>query len=212
MAQLIHFLLLFTLAGLSSIIMSAKLNASSPTEADSEQVLFRKQLDEYREIVVVREQSRPLAILKGITIIPEKYLKHIHGVFSVRFEVRSANTVPLTLFTRLVYDWTPGRGFEVFDMLVSPGQLVIASAEGSEIMLWRINPIRPDVNQFTVLRGYDWTRVAAAVTLDKSMVSVKLTWTKDHLVEAAVDDLRPNFKRHTRFIQSEKEWKFMPHK
>jgi hypothetical protein len=210
MAQPIHFLLLLAIGGLLFSIVSGELDAIPPTETNPEQVLFRKQLDKDREIVVIREQSRPLTILNGLTAISDENLKRLHAVFPVRVEVRSANTASLTLCTHLVYDLTPGRGFEVLDMLVGHGQIVIAAIEHSvvRLWLWRISPISLDTSQVTTLDQYDWTRFAAAVTLDKSMVSAKLTWTEDHLVEVAVDDLRPNFKQHTRFIQKPNEWSF----
>jgi hypothetical protein len=46
------------------------------------------------------------------------------------------------------------------------------------------------------------------VPLNKTIVNVILSFTNDPLVMAKIDDLHPNFKQHTEYIQTDTEWEF----
>ena len=53
-----------------------------------------------------------------------------------------------------------------------------------------------------------WSDSAAVQPLSRRDVSAKLSWNDEHLVEAAVHDLRKGYEKSTRFVQSRIEWDF----
>jgi len=172
-------------------------------------IAFRKTMKSGREVVVTRGASLPANELVGI--VPDAHLRELNSAFPLRVELRSGSASSIPMASRIVLVRNiPGRGFggfEVFDALFDAGELVLASGENGEIVLWHVTVL--GLTRCAVLRNSDWTLFAALVPLDKNAVGVELGLTEDHRVEAAVSDLRPHFKQHTRFVQIEKEaWKF----
>lgn len=182
-------------------------------------IVFRKPLDNGREIVVLRGPCRPAADAQAIVswkappgggvLVPK-------GLFVVTVELRGPNSAPLTIGTRVVFDHARGRireaSFDVFDVLSlrDQAQIVLAITENGHIMLWQISPT--GVSRMAVLRGGDWSLYAALHPIDRTKVSVKLGLTEDGLVKVEVEDLRDHglkLKWPTRFLQLGKEtWQF----
>ena len=182
---------LFSLGFLTLGVMTVGCDSVSAKGDDPEVVLFRKRLDDDRELVVVRGRNIPITVIKGISTISADNKNNITGVSSLRCELHSATNGPLILANRLIYEpvgWG-GHRFQVrLDMLVSPEKIIIAAIDGPLITLWAVTPMAAEANQFAWLN--DWTRFAAMVPLDKTMVSVKLGRTENGLILAEVNDLR----------------------
>jgi hypothetical protein len=199
---------LFSFGLLAFGVMPVGRDVSSAKGADSEVVLFRKRLDDDRELVVVRGRSVPLTVMEGIIAISAENRKHITGVSSLRCEIHSATNGPLIVAHRLIYDTIGriGHRFQVLDLLVSPERIVIAAIDGPLLVLWAITPMAAEANHCAWLN--DWTRVAAMVPLDKTMVGAKLRTDDNGRIHVEIDDLRSNSKRHTEYIQAPNDWTF----
>jgi hypothetical protein len=207
------------------VLTLAALNINACTAGDIEKVLFRKPLEGGRELVVVRGPNLQVSELAGIISKTDTQIEEANpgSYFSMRLELHVPSQLPIVLSACLVFESLLSRsqagGLEVLDILVPPEKIawedlkkgavrgiVLATAENGRIILRDMSG--PCSIRATIIGG--WTRVAALVPLDKTMVSVKLGRTTNNLIQADVKDLRPNFQRHTRFIQAEKEWKFVP--
>jgi hypothetical protein len=180
------------------------------SEKEAETVLCQRRLGKDRDLVVIRGPRRPGTDAAPFHL-PYPNSNRIKAIFPVRVELRSGQAGGVMLASRPIVETESWRqpGFEVLDMLADDRRIVICATSSGGIILWVIHPFtEPD--HFTALDQREWTRFAGLVSIDRATVSAKLRWTKTGLVEVAIDDLRPDFKQHTLFLESEKEWKFLP--
>lgn len=184
-------------------------NAGSESR-DEDIVLFRKPLEGARELVVVRGPNRPLTDIADI--VSDASLRTREAVFLERLEIHAPNMAPLLLFSRL-HLVDRGGDYAVLDILVGPRQsvevfIILATIEDGDIMLWKVCPLGSVRVARIDMR--DWTKFATILPPYRTVVRAKLNWTKNRLVEVQVDDLHTYGKQQTKFVQKEKEWKFMP--
>jgi hypothetical protein len=197
-------------------------------------VLFEKALQGNRELVVVRGPSHSVADVAP-PIMSKSAFKSLNdpkrGYFAVSIQVRPANGAALTLATQICNQWSdapPSGGFEVHDVLVHDGLIVIA-VSSMDIDLWQVTPYGDPhakwpsdpklLEQLPQVRraGLDarWARDPRAQYINRKSVSVKLGLTRDGRVQADVVDMRvaaenlaPGETAQTRFVQVGDKWEF----
>jgi len=186
-------------------------------------VLFRKAIDENRDLIVVRSAMHPVADIrmpdargivrpsgKDSTLQEPGNSGLIDGCYSVILQVVHGRSAPLTLAARPFFHHSAGPSsgeIVVWDVLVDHETFVVAIGTW-KIRLWRFVLFAQDgLPQMsdTALSSH-WTGVALASHLDRQSVSVKLSLLKDGRIQADVDDLRAH--RQTRYLQNDDEWKF----
>jgi hypothetical protein len=195
--------------------------------ADAEVVLFRKPLDGGRQLVVLRGPRHPMADVAP-PVMSDNNFKHVpdKGYFVVSLQVLPAHGPALTLASKLVpvLADVPSLGFDVFDVLIDDGLIVIAVGAWG-IDLWQVIPYgdprekwvvpkerKPQLPQvrITALPAY-YAPISRGPTFaypDRKSFSVKLSLTGDGHVQADVVDLESADKWHRRFVQVGDEWEF----
>jgi hypothetical protein len=202
-------------------------DAAKPDAADAELVLFRKVLDDGRQLVVLRGPRHPMADVAP-PITSNSSFKHIpdKGYFAVSLQVLPAHGPALTLASKLVPVWSdvPSLGFDVFDVLIDDGLIVVAVGS-LDMELWQVSPYgdprgkwvvpkerKPQLPQVCIAGlPANWAPISRGPTYtcpDRKSFSVKLSLTGDGRVQADVVDLQAADKWHTRFVQVGDEWEF----
>lgn len=151
--------------------------------AVSEETLFRLPLSGGREIAVVRGPAVDVSLLRGL--VSDLVFQQTAALYPIRAELRSPALPPQVFWTYLEREPTAAsqKGFAVLDAAVAPDQLILATAEGGGILIWRIELCGG--SQAAWLHGGDWSQIAAVEPLDGSMVRVKLGFTDDGKRQAA---------------------------
>jgi hypothetical protein len=161
--------------------------ATEPSGNGTEQVLYRKPLDKGCELVVVRRESRTVSGMPWFNSHPTAF--RVKDVFSVYVEYRAPDSRPLLLDSELVCEDEMFTGYDVFDVLVSDSEIIIAAGCRGSISLVRICPASTDGRQTAGIEQSLWTvRQEVIGRLDRSEASVKLSWSPSHLLLVDVYD------------------------
>jgi hypothetical protein len=201
-----YLLVSFLLAGVCASPVFLKTRGDNSTQKETEVEIFRKALS-IGDLVVIRGLDRPASEVSRIyptRVSVEDYT----NCFEIRVEVHLERVAPVTLAVFLKRDTKMQGGYEVLDALFENGTFVIATAENGSVIVTRILPTQHVPIFSSELPQTLWTRAAAVVRIDHTIVKAKLGCTTDKLVEVGVDDLRPNLKQHTRFVQKPDKWEF----
>jgi hypothetical protein len=199
--------------------------------ADKEVVVFRKRLDPRRELVIVKSPTQQKTLVSP-PLMPAKTYNgplRIAGFSCISFQVASDGGSRLTLGARLVALGPPAPasgGFDVLDVLVDDGVIVVAVTAVTSLQLWRLTPYGDPqatgpLGTFTTVSKIcpaglsGWSSDALASYLDRKSVAVKLTMIEDGRIQADVEDIRlanrsaaVKSRARTRFIQVPGKWLF----
>jgi hypothetical protein len=181
--------------------------AEKPQRRAVELAIYRKTLNGIGDLVVTRGPDRPVS--EVFRIYPKRVSAEDYtNCFDIRVDIHLERAAPITLAILLGRDTKSQGGYEVLDALFANGTFVIVAAENGSITVTRILPTQRVPIVAFELPQTDWTRAAALVRIERAMVNCKLGWTKDGRVEVTVDDLRPNLRQHTTFVQKPNAWDF----
>jgi hypothetical protein len=175
---------------------------------EGELVLFRKPLEQDREIVVLREPDGDANRLRGV--MDPRLLEQATAVYAIRLELWSPGQSPMLLAVRVrVETMGPELGVEILDVLADSHGVVVALAEGPDIGLWRVEFGLGSSVDWAPLHVGDWAIAAPLRPLGRRQVKVNLE-RADNRLAAEVTDLRARRPQAIRFEQVADTWVFEP--
>jgi hypothetical protein len=141
-------------------------------------------------------------------LVGDRFRPSLGNAHVVVVELRTPGAAPIVLATKLQLDTDgSGAGFEVLDLVILNGALILPVAVGTQLGLWRIEfgPITRD--SWVFLEG--WWVQALASRLDSAAVKVDVSQLDDRRIALAVYDKRAGGDRApTLFEQENNEWRF----
>ncbi|HEV2295254.1 MAG TPA: hypothetical protein VGR35_15485 [Tepidisphaeraceae bacterium] len=127
-----------------------------------------------QRLVVTRGQQLDPALLKPLR--PPSLPELQENYYEVRAELRSPNHHAVLLAARLRVECGTNndKGSVVLDVLVEPGNIVLAMAEGPDLFLWRIGISQASTCWTGFQADKRWALAAASYRLDEKLVGMKL--------------------------------------
>ena len=174
----------------------------------ADEVLFEQSVgDAGRKLAIVRGPDRDPSLVNFLQDDPESpglRVERIHNMYEVRAELRTPDSQPLLLASRLRIEnklIDVDQSIVVLDSLVEPGNIVLATADGLYFALWQINsgmgtcwaPLRADK---------PWSLSAAPYRLDHESVTLELGRTADGRLTLKV--IENDTRHHTIYEEVEK--------
>jgi hypothetical protein len=142
-----------------AVVLMNPAQAEPLADRVADRVLYRKPLEEGREIVVTRQQ-----LTKQQRLSPLVDETKAQGIYSILVELHS-KAEPVVLASRIQWEteWLD-TGFTVLDVIVAPGELIFAVGVGAELALWNIRFGTVSTDSWTILRGWSFIALARPIT------------------------------------------------
>jgi hypothetical protein len=190
-----------TPAGVS--VSDAQPTMPGPTTTDDGLTILRRSLNDGGEVVVVRERRELAAGLSSLLGAPDAGKGGV--VYEVRVELRRQGEPPVLLASRVRADHPDSPpGFELLDMLVQDGRVVVAASEGGTITVWEVRPTGVLTNHMALL-GHHWSADAVSRTVNATQVSVVLNLVNGRIT-ATIADKRFDAKQPQTTIMEQGDW------
>jgi hypothetical protein len=200
--------------GLCRAFALAESSTKPTTQPSTEKVLYRKQLGEERELVVVRGPVTPSSAVKDL-ILPSIVNRERHapiGFFTIDLEIRSALNPPLRLWSQrgIAHAERPAESedYQVLDLAVLPNRVLLVITTGTTISLHDIAIYGGTRTE--MLPNIGWSQLAAKIPAEPGRLSAKVSYDEvEKKVEVEVMDYLQDNKLHSVWRQKgSDEWTF----
>lgn len=192
------------------VLIGARFGMVSAAERipSEEIVVFQKAIDDRRTVAVVIGKPFAPNLLKGL--MKAEYVEQLTALRPIRVELRQPGEPDIVLVSRLKAEGQAEftRGFDVLDMLIEPGRIILAATEGAGIVLWQVGVPDERLTRWGVPGG-EWAAAAAMSKLDRNNVGITLGRSKAGVLTVEIVDRRiaaPH--QHTVFEQIADQWEF----
>lgn len=153
---------------------SARTHSALPQDADEgDLVLFRKVLEQDRQILVVKGRTHDVSLLRGL--IDPRLMEQATGAYPIRIELHGPADSAVVIASRLrVEALPPATGDAALDVLAEVGQIVVVMIEGHNLAIWSVPVGSTRSPTWTVLPPSEWSVAAPLRPLDPKHIKVKL--------------------------------------
>lgn len=176
-------------------------------DPQGEQLLYRKALEQGRDVTVTKGAHHAPAGLRGL--VDPRLLEAATGAYTIRIQIEREGERPVLIASYLHIETELMVGVTTLDVLVESGQIAVAMIEGPDLALWMV-PI--DVGKsatWTVLSPGGWSVAAPLRPLDPKHIKVKLLRHSNGRTRAEVTDLRKSDATPAIYEQVDSQWQLV---